>query len=524
MERLKKIYTQNPFNTIIIVALFVRLVAAVFSQGYAFHDDHFLVVDAAQSWVDNNTWNNWMPHTQKTLDPARQPVPEGHSLFYPGLHYLLFSALDAVNITNPKTKMLIVRILHALFSLLVVSFGYKIAKHYSGQKIANLTGWVLALMWFMPFLSVRNLVEMFCIPFLMWALFILIKNEQREFNFKQLLLAGFIMGIGFSVRFQTIVIIGGAGLVMLARMQIKQAFTFALGAILSIIIIQGGIDMVIWNRPFAELTEYVLYNLTHKDDYGVNNYYMFITLVPGLMLFPLGIFAFVAWFFNYKTKPYLFWPSFLFFAFHTYFTNKQERFILPIVPIIIVAGIIAWWQYMGKSGFWLKHAKLFKNFMMFFWVLNFILLPVLSTTYTKRSRCESMYFFNNKNIDAIIVEETTRYGTTQMPNYYAGKNNFKIYGISKNELSDTTQNIINDRKQRHFETISSPTVINKNNWPKPNYILFINQNNLNSRVDNMRKYYPGLTLEKVIEPGYVDIIMRKLSPTNNNQYIYIYKI
>ena len=46
------------------IALAVRLLAAFFSQGYFAHDDHFLVIEAAQSWADGHDYNNWLPWNQ----------------------------------------------------------------------------------------------------------------------------------------------------------------------------------------------------------------------------------------------------------------------------------------------------------------------------------------------------------------------------------------------------------------------------------------------------------------------------
>ncbi len=195
---LKQYYTQHPLKSILILALIVRLVAVVFSQGYGFSDDHFLVIEPAQAWVNNNNWNDWMPNIQRQIYPDREPIAEGHSLVYPGIHYALFSVMEFVGIYNPKTKMYLIRLLHALFSLLVVFYGYKIAKHYTNDKIAKQAGLILALLWVMPFLSVHNLVEIACIPFIMWGLWLLIKNENKEQIAKVYFWAGLIMTLAVS--------------------------------------------------------------------------------------------------------------------------------------------------------------------------------------------------------------------------------------------------------------------------------------------------------------------------------------
>src|SRR4030042_3803567 len=157
LSALKGFYLQSinkrPLYTILIIAILIRLVAAVFSKGYGMHDDHFLVIEAPQSWVDGTDYNNWLPQNQVN------PKPEGHSFFYVGLQYILFLIIKWFGIVNPDTKMLINRMLHVLLSLEVVTYGYKITNRYAGLKSAVQVGLMLALLWFMPILAVRNLVE-----------------------------------------------------------------------------------------------------------------------------------------------------------------------------------------------------------------------------------------------------------------------------------------------------------------------------------------------------------------------------
>ncbi|MCB0770968.1 MAG: hypothetical protein KDC00_11265, partial [Flavobacteriales bacterium] len=93
-----------PIWSLTLIALVPRLLAAVFSQGYFAHDDHFLVIEAAGSWVDGFDYNNWLPWNQ-----GDAPRPSGHSFFYVGLHYLLISFLKTIGITDPKQLMIVVR-------------------------------------------------------------------------------------------------------------------------------------------------------------------------------------------------------------------------------------------------------------------------------------------------------------------------------------------------------------------------------------------------------------------------------
>lgn len=524
MNKIKVFWKNYPLKSIIILAFLVRLIAVFFSAGYAFHDDHFLIVEAAQSWVGHEDWNDWLPEVQLYNNPDEEPVPQGHSLLYPNVHFVLFKIMKYIGIHSPEIKMILIRLIHALFSLIVVFLGYKMTLHYTDKEKAKAVGLFLALLWFMPFLSVRNLVEIVCIPFLMLGLWLVIKNETNKNVWKPYILAGIYLGIAFSVRFQTIVFAGGIGLVLLFQKKWKETIILAFSVLFSIALIQGVLDIIAWGKPFVEFIEYVKYNLQHKSDYGNNVWYMYTTILGGLIIPPLGVFLFIGWFLTIRKYPLLFWPAFLFFMLHNYFPNKQERFILPIISLFVISGVIGWWSYMDKSKFWTKNKWLFKVCMIFFWVLNFIALPVFSTTYSKKSRCETMaYIGAQEDAKRIIVEESIKSNVTMLPTFYAGKD-IDFYHLGSRipgHIKDTTKFL---KFQSHITNLISPDAIKLNNWPEPQYIAFINEKKLEERVANMKEYYPTITLVKTIYPGYIDMLMRKITPSNNNQLVFIYKI
>ncbi|MFZ4798610.1 MAG: hypothetical protein ACOYMA_14020, partial [Bacteroidia bacterium] len=149
---MKKYYQENPLNAILIVAFLVRLVAVIFSEGYGMSDDHFLIVEVAQSWLDGRDDSQWLPGPTNPNAAAT-----GHVLLYTGIHYYIFKILAFIGITEPNTKMLILRLLHALLSLVVVKYAFKITEKLSNITNAITVAWMCALLWFIPMLSVRNL-------------------------------------------------------------------------------------------------------------------------------------------------------------------------------------------------------------------------------------------------------------------------------------------------------------------------------------------------------------------------------
>lgn len=497
-----KMWNEKPLQLILFTAFIVRLVSVIFSKGYGMHDDHFLVIEASKSWADGYDYNNWLPK-----EGASQPTPSGHSFFYAGLHYFLFRFLKYKNITDPQTEMYIVRLLHALLSLITVYCGYKIAFKKAGEKIAKTAGLLLAVFWFMPFMSVRNLVEFVCIVPLMAATWIVIKNEEGK-RMAPYIWAGVLLGVAFSIRFQTIMFTGGFGLALLFLKRIKEAILLGFFFLLLAAGVQGLTDFYIWGKPFVEFQEYIRYNMEYAHEYIVQQWYMYILLILGVLIPPISIFLFFGFLRSWKKQLLLFLPAFVFLVFHSYFPNKQERFILPVIPFIILLGTIGWYDFIEKSNYWKTHAKLLHGFYTWFWIVNILLLSVISFAYSKKNRVESMtYIAGKKDLTRIAIEDSNRDDFLMPPLFYLQKWGY-VYGITK----------------QHPDSLFYKDYTNALPQEKPNYIVFMQHENIDERVANLKKYFPTLTYETTIEPSYIDKLMHWLNPVNKNQTTYIYKI
>ena len=498
---LKQYYNIHPLRFAIFSGLVFRLLAVIFSKGFGFFDDHFLILEAAQSWVDGTDYNNWLP---SEVDSTREP--KGHPYFYVGIHYLLLKFQTMLGLTDPQGKLYLIRLLHALWSLLIVYYGFKIAYKKSNLKVASWVGVALSLYWFFPFLSVRNLVEIACIPPMVIATWLVVKNDSK-LNSRDAFLIGLMLALAFSFRFQTVIFSAGFGLaLLLLRVHFKYLILIILGFLVTAFVTLGILDIYIWGKPFVEFMAYVQYNIDNATVYGVDDWHMYISIVLGLLIPPLSILLFTGYFKNWKKEPLLFWPTFLFFAFHTYFPNKQERFILPVVPFIIILGFIGGYQIITKYNW--ESKKWFKNTVIFCVVLNLILLPVLTFSYSKRNRVEAMcYIAKQKDCVRLLIEDSNLDEFTMPPQYYL-ENWSSTFGITKKFTPDSMLYYYN--------------IINPNE--RPNYVVFMQAQNINARVDSLRKRFPTLHYEATIEPSFIDKTMHFLNPLNDNQTTYIYKI
>jgi len=477
------------YSPILLLGLVFRLIATLFSQGYGMHDDHFLVIEAAGSWVEGFDYNHWLPSS-----PGNNG-PEGHSFTYVGLHYFFFLLLKVIGIVDPKIMMLLVRLVHALFSMLTVVYGIKITEKLSDRASAKIVGYLLAGLWIFPILSVRQLFEFTPVPFILLALWLAINNKQKIIY---TLYAGLLLGLAASFRYQIGLFAIGMAAVYFFQWKWKPFMLLCLGTLLAFCLTQGLVDFFVWGYPFAEMTEYIRYNLNEGTQYLPNtNYFMYFYVLIGSLLVPLGILIFIGFFAVKREHLLLFVSTLLFLLFHTWYPNRQERFILTILPVFILLGVIGF-QRIVKGGF---QNKWWKASWIIFWIVNIPLLIATSMMSTKKSRVDSMYSLYNisPSPQNILLEGSGVGKTSLMPRFY-----------SKNWASMIdVQTTIPDNSTRISE-------------PKYDYILFFEQKNLAQRIEYYKTSYPDMTLHKKCDPSGLDVLLKTFNPRNANEYIEVW--
>jgi len=465
------------------------------------HDDHFLIIEPAQAWADGINYNNWLP------GPNNSPQPDGHSLLYSGLHFLFFLICGFLHFNDPQLKMIVIRVLHAAFSLITVYYGYRLTEKLAGKEPAKLSGLLLAIFWIMPFTSVRNLVEIVCIPFMLMGLWYIYKGFELKGNLRYYLLAGIIMGIGFSIRFQTAIFISGTALALLILKHWKPFFIFSSGVLLSIVLFQGIIDYFIWGYPFAEVGEYIRYNIAAAHDYITGPWYLYLLFLGGILIPPVSLFLFTGFIRTGKKHLLIFLPVLVFLVFHSIFPNKQERFILPVLPFLLMLGVIGWYEFVRTSKFWEKHPGLLRSCWAFFWVINIIGLFAVTPMYSKRARVESMVYLSRyKNIGCILQEDIYHGGVPMMPMFYLNQ----WVGVGE---------ITKERPQEKYAKLIK-WVIRKR---YPRFVLFYGTENLEQRVKKVKELLPEIVYETTIRPGFIDDLLYRMNPRNTNQTIIIYR-
>lgn len=497
-------YQKHPLRFILIAALLIRMVAVVYSKGYGMHDDHFLTVEPAQAWAEGKTeYNSW-------LDPSRAEQtaenPSGHSLFYPGSLYVFFKICQKLGMEDPQVKMYFMRLIHALFSLLIVYFSYLIAQKLKNEKTAKTIGWLMALFWLFPVASVHNFVEIVCIPPMLAASWYLLLYDEDK-KIKNIVLSALWISVALAIRFQVWFFFAGIGGYFLMRARWIHGILYLFATLFFYFITQLP-DWYIFGEPFVMNQNYFEYNMKHAEDFTNHPFYQYFLIVSALTIPPFSLLLWAGFFTQWKKSLPVLAPALFFFLIHSYFPNKQERFILPFIPYLILLGVIGWIHIIETKKAWFTNAKLLKPVYVFFVIINIFGLILLTPSYSKRSRVESMYYLSQfDDVNALIIENSHDDYSIQPPMFYLG--DWVYY----------------EQVPKGYPLENLYVKLGKEYKTFPHYILFVEDKKLQERVEQYQKImHQELEFLTEIESGFLDKLMYRLNPKNRNFTIYIYRI
>lgn len=517
IDALKRFREERPLAFVLMCALFVRLLAVFFAKGFMMHDDHFLTIEPSASWAAGANFNDWLPGIGNT-----RPVPEPISFFYLFFLYGIFKGLHAVGIDNPDTQMYFMRALHAFYSLMTVLLVYRITELLSDRKRAFLAGILMAFIGVLPNFSVRNLVELVCMPPLLYGMYLLILHSNYASTgrlsglaLKHLLAAAFVMGLAVGVRYQTGLFVALTGVVLFLHTGLRNFVLFGATSFAAFFLTQID-DVILWGgKPFQHLLGYFGYNTENAFNYP-GSPFAYLSFVGYFILPPVSLFLVYGFWRKWKQHLLIVLPVTGFLLFHIVYPNKQERFILPALPFVVAIGVIGWSEFVSKSKWWNTRQQLHRNAWRFFWVLNTVGMLVLCFTYSKKSRVEAMVFLHEQG-DCVnfIQEKSISAGPSQVPQYYWGK---WAHYYAYNQDQDLHELITSfpEKEQKYAGSLSP--------HPLPNYVLFYNDENLTERIARMKSYYPNLKYQITIHPGWFDEMLFRLNPLNTRETVHVYKV
>ncbi len=519
-------FSYTSLQTILLVALVFRLLAALFSKGYAFHDDHFCVIRVAQNWAYG------IPHW------IESPVPPKHSMLYAGINAAFIWLAESVGVQDPIVKTTFLRLVHAFFSLLIVYYSYRITELIASAKDAALVGWILSLLWFMPYLSVKFMAEIVCIVPVLAGFYLLLKNERAGNNNPWVaLIAGLLFGVAFTIRMHTILFAGGLGLVLLFEKKIRDSILFTLGYLAIVAVIVGIPDYLFFEYPFQYIIGYFTHNVDNAYNYITGSPFKFMLTTFGFLVPPVSLMLMWGYIRTWKIEPKIFLAVLVFFIAHSAFPNKQERFILPMYPLLVILGTIGWNRFRAQSAFWSKNMRLENGLWKFFWSANLLAALALAFTFTKKDRVEPIYYLSKKQDVRSVIVESSSGSVKQVPVYYLGRiaadySDFEkgnILGMNEWKLDKTYLDngfpfVFSIGADKSTEELQQELLMVEK---QPNYIIFKGTENLEQRQERLKPLFSDkqFVLEKTIEPSAFDRLLHKLNPkAHRDETALIYRV
>jgi hypothetical protein len=355
----------------LLAAVLVRLIAAIFSEGYLMSDDHFLAVEPVSSWVSGENYHNWYPNAYNETDHAQ---PFSYAYYFLNFVILKFCAL--IGILNPFIQAFVLRLAHAALSLWGVYLFVKLA-----ERLISSVTWRMYAIWFWVFggvvtvFSVHQLVETACIPFVLLAYLYVLKYFEHE-RMSALVIAAIAFSFSVGMRYQLVFFPLTLGMYLLWKRKWSGALLFGIFFTLGFALTQID-NLLFWHKPiYQHLLDYQSYNATHFSDYP-SNVFSYFALIS-YYIFPVVTVVFILSLWRGKgalqgltegsakdvtqdsskdalqdvsqdsSKDALQDASqviaiiigtIVFIAFHLVFPNRQERFLLPAVPFVLLLMI-----------------------------------------------------------------------------------------------------------------------------------------------------------------------------------------
>ena len=480
----------HPLLTVLLAAGVFRLLAVVFAKGYMATDDHFRVIEVADGWLHGS--NEWYPDK-----------PPMRGILYPYSVTAIMWLLSKLSVTLPELQMFFIRIIHALWSMVTVVMIYKVVKKEGSERTALIAGLMGALFFANPFMSVRNLAEFVCQPVILGGLILVdsaLKRDEGRTS-RLLLFSGLLLGLCFMLRYQNSVIPIAVFIYLLVKKQWKPALIFAFGVVI-MLGVEIAVDLASYSGlqfPFINLMKYQSVNV---HSYVTNPVYTHLGTIL-LAFIPPFSFIFAWWIIRGRVKmPVMFWGMVGFLLIHSLIPQKQERFILPILPELIILGVI------GSIGSAAAGKKWMKWLWGWFWCLNSALLIIATFNYSQKARVESLIELSEEaNLGKVVVINTEH--PMNPPKYYLNR---------KGEIHTVHQW---SQLQPLADSLKSQV---ESGYDKSIYIIVYTHKPLEYYKEKIEEQFDSLKLAHHIRPSLVDALLHYMNPKHNHsKEAYIYR-
>jgi len=390
---------------VLVVAAALRLLAAFFSGGFLASDDHHVVIGAADQIASG----------------MGLPVTYARSALFPASLAAIMTVARGIGVHDPGVEMLLVRLAQAAYSLLVVYFVYRLLERLFSRESAMLGGLLAAAFFAMPVTAVHQLEESVAqVPLLAACWWWQRTEDSHQPPAVWGALAGAALGTALILRLPLIGFVAAFVIMVLLRpVTAPRKLTF-LGGLALVIVLQGYSNVLInhqWGYSFIQRLGPMLHPqrmALEAQGYPTSPPWHYVLTLLAALIPPVSVLLLAAAVRGGRQVPVIGVATLAFLVSHSLIANKQERFLLPILPLLLILVVA------GLPWLTARIAPAYRGMWWYFWIVNSALLLVLTFSFAKKDRVAPLLFVYHRHdaTGVLVAQYNESFG---VPEYYLGK-------------------------------------------------------------------------------------------------------
>ena len=315
----------------LLAALIVRMVAAWMALSFHSRDDYFHVLAPALAWMQDPNFQ-W--------EHSDLPGAGIRSHLLPRLVYWLLRGMSALGVHSPDAQLRGLYLAMGLYSLWLVVAMYQAGLRFFGPATARRAAFCAALFFPFPYAGTRLLIEALAMPPLLAAVTYLARTRRRD-----ALYGGALLGLAIVWRFQVAAAIPGllgAWWHVRRRGAATASLLWAACGMALVLVTNGAYDFATTGEFLGPMWHNFVFNVnmpahqSRSAPWGYAGFWLLLALPPLVLWLaaPMLRAAREAWFVSLP------WLSFV--LLHSAITHKEDRFMLPVVPLFALLLCHAW--------------------------------------------------------------------------------------------------------------------------------------------------------------------------------------
>ena len=315
-----------------LIAVLARLLYAVVSPGFHARDDYFHVLEPALQWLDDPEWI-WADSTTPGAGIRSFLLPK-----------VVQGLLEISATLSPSNQLRVIGGFLALWSSLIVPLSLPLIARLSPQNRSNqlFLAWLIALHPALVYGAPKLLIEMQCLPLLMASLSLLVLSRHHLTE----AIAGILFGFAVYIRYQAVTTATFALVfILLTRGKTAEKCISLLvviaGAIAGLCL--GGVyDLNTDGRFLGPLIQNIQVNLEPSAELTRSSPLSYLGIL--LVLACPWVAPKIQWA-KLRLTPTswaLIAGALSFIVVHSATPHKEERFLYPILPMLLLIFGFAW--------------------------------------------------------------------------------------------------------------------------------------------------------------------------------------